>query len=63
MAEEPVTLTKRGNIAIITINRPQKANALPMSGYFRMAELMNETAEMPDITITVLAAKGKFFSA
>jgi len=58
-----VSLEKRGNVAIITLNRERKLNAMGSDDYFRLATIMQEVAEMPDIYITVLTGKGRFFSA
>ena len=58
-----VQLTKRGYIAIITISVPQKLNALTQPCYFRIASLLNQIAEDPDITVTVVTGTGRFFSA
>jgi peroxisomal 3,2-trans-enoyl-CoA isomerase len=63
MADQEITLETKGKVAIITLNREQKLNALTSDLYFRLATLMNEVAEMPNITITVLTGKGRYFSA
>jgi len=60
---DEITLEKRGKVAIITLNREKKLNALGSDHYFRLATLLQEVAEMPDIYITVLTGKGRFFSA
>ena len=62
-AERLVTLEKRGKVAIITLNRADKLNAMNQDLYFRLAILLREVAEMPDIYITVLTGKGRYFSA
>ncbi len=61
MAEE-ILLEKRGKIAIITFNREKKLNALNSDLYFQLASMMHQVAAMPDIFITVLTGKGRFFS-
>jgi peroxisomal 3,2-trans-enoyl-CoA isomerase len=63
MAENEITLETRGKIAIITLNREKKLNALDADLYFRLATLMQEVAAMPNISITILTGKGRFFSA
>lgn len=63
MAENEVTLETRGRIAIITLNREKKLNALDADSYYRLATLMQEVAAMPNIYITILTGKGRFFSA
>lgn len=61
--EQAVTLSTRGNIAIITLNLPKKLNALTQDHYYRLAMLMHEVAARDDISITVLTGNGRFFSA
>ncbi|KAF2427171.1 peroxisomal d3,d2-enoyl-CoA isomeras-like protein [Tothia fuscella] len=63
MSSEEITLETRGKIAIITLNREKKLNALDADLYYRLATLMNDVAAMPDITVTVLTGKGRYFSA
>lgn len=58
-----VTLTKKGRIAIITLNQPKKLNAMNMAAYYRLSCLMRDVAKMDDIRITVLTGAGRFFSA
>jgi peroxisomal 3,2-trans-enoyl-CoA isomerase len=60
---EMVTLTKKGRIAIITLNQPKKLNAMNMDAYYRLSCLMRDVAKMDDIRITVLTGVGRFFSA
>jgi 1,4-dihydroxy-2-naphthoyl-CoA synthase len=63
MSSDAVTLQRKGNIAIITLNKPQKLNAMTSEDYFRVAVLLHEVATMDDITITILTGTGRFFSA
>jgi peroxisomal 3,2-trans-enoyl-CoA isomerase len=60
---ETVTLTKKGRIAVITLNQPKKLNAMDQDAYYRLSCLMRDVAAMPDISITVLTGTGRFFSA
>lgn len=60
---EMATLTKKGRIAIITLNQPKKLNAMNMDDYYRLSCLMRDVAKMDDIRITVLTGTGRFFSA
>lgn len=62
-AEQAVTLTFDGKIAIITLNLPEKLNALTQDLYYRISCLMREVAARKDIYITILTGKGRFFSA
>jgi peroxisomal 3,2-trans-enoyl-CoA isomerase len=61
--ETAVTLEYRGKIAIITLNIEKKLNAMTQPFYFRLSQLMREVAKRDDVTVTVLTAKGRFFSA
>jgi len=61
--EEMVTLTKKGRVAIITLNQPKKLNAMNTDAYYRLSCLMQDVAKMDDIVITVLTGTGRFFSA
>jgi enoyl-CoA hydratase/carnithine racemase len=53
--ETAVTLEVRGN--------EKKLNAMTQDLYFRLSQLMREVAKMDDVFVTVLTAKGRFFSA
>ncbi len=61
---DPVLLEKRGSIAILTINRPEKMNPLGQDGdggHFQ--HLCGEIEADPEIRVTVLTGAGKAFSA
>ncbi|KAL8734549.1 MAG: hypothetical protein Q9166_001449 [cf. Caloplaca sp. 2 TL-2023] len=62
-AEKSVTLTIDGKIAIVTLNLPQKLNALTQDLYYRVSCLLREIAARDDIYITILTGKGRYFSA
>ncbi|KAI9741974.1 MAG: hypothetical protein M1834_000363 [Cirrosporium novae-zelandiae] len=61
--EQSITLEVKGKIAIITLNLPQKLNALTQDLYYRLATLMRQIASRDDIYITLLTGKGRYFSA
>ncbi|TKA79857.1 hypothetical protein B0A55_02798 [Friedmanniomyces simplex] len=61
--EEAVLYETRGKIAIITLNLPKKLNAMTQDYYFRISQLMRQIATDDSIYITVITAKGRFFSA
>lgn len=63
MASEVVTLTRKGRIAIITLNQPKKLNAMNQDAYYRLSCILQDVARMDDISITVLTGTGRFFSA
>ncbi|KAL8922560.1 MAG: hypothetical protein Q9208_005063 [Pyrenodesmia sp. 3 TL-2023] len=62
-AEQSVTLSTEGKIAIITLNLPHKLNALTQDLYYRVSCLLREIAARDDIYITILTGKGRYFSA
>jgi hypothetical protein len=51
------------NIATITLNNPEKLNALDLDGYFLLGSLLRQVAEMPSVTITLITGTGRYFSA
>lgn len=61
--EEQITLSTHGKIATITLNLPDKLNALTQDLYYRLSCLMREVAKRDDIYITILTGKGRYFSA
>ncbi|OKL62692.1 hypothetical protein UA08_01404 [Talaromyces atroroseus] len=58
-----ITLTYQGRIAIITLNQPDKLNALDIDLYQLLADRFREIEQRDDIYITVLTGAGRFFSA
>lgn len=58
-----ITLEVRGHFALITLNKPDKLNALTTEDYFLLADHMRSVATREDVYITVLTGKGRFFSA
>jgi peroxisomal 3,2-trans-enoyl-CoA isomerase len=58
-----ITLIYQGRIAIITINRPSKLNALNGDLYYLLGERLREIEKRDDIFVTVLTGTGRFFSA
>ena len=63
MSAPSVVLEKRGNIAIIKLNKPKKLNAVSAQDWFDIACHMHDIAADDKITITVLTGEGRFFSA
>lgn len=58
-----VTVTYQDRIAIVTLNRPDKLNALDVDLYYLLGERLREVDQRDDIYITVLTGTGRFFSA
>ncbi|KAJ5768930.1 hypothetical protein N7520_003489 [Penicillium odoratum] len=61
--EELITLTYQDRIAIVTLNRPDKLNALNVGLYYTLAQRLREIEKRDDIYITVVTGTGRFFSA
>ena len=61
--EDPITLTYQGRLAIITLNRPKKLNALDADLYYLLGERLREVDKRDDIYITILTGSGRYFSA
>ncbi|KAF2861166.1 ClpP/crotonase [Piedraia hortae CBS 480.64] len=62
-SDQRVLFTTKGKIAIITLNLPKKLNALTQDDYLSVSQYLRKIALMDDIVVTVLTAKGRFFSA
>ncbi|CAI7573819.1 unnamed protein product [Penicillium palitans] len=61
--ENLITVTYQDRVAIVTLNRPDKLNALNADLYYLLAERLREIDAREDIFITILTGKGRFFSA
>ncbi|KAH8673623.1 enoyl-CoA hydratase/isomerase [Xylariales sp. PMI_506] len=57
------TVEYTGRVAIVTIGNEKKLNALNGAQYFELSQIMREVATHDEVFITVLTAKGRFFSA
>jgi len=60
---EWIKIDYQGRVAVITINRPEKLNALPKDGFYRLSQCLREVDTHDEVSITVLIGKGRFFSA
>lgn len=49
--------------AIITLNKPEKLNALNVEEFFLLASYLREVAQRQDVHITILTATGRYFSS
>lgn len=52
-----------GFIATITLNKPDKLNALSGDDLFDLGSLLEDIAEREDIYATVITGNGRFFSS
>ena len=58
-----ISLEYRGRVAVITIDNDRKLNSLSQMQYYDLAQKMREIATRDDVFITVILAKGRYFSA
>lgn len=63
MADSVITLEYKGRVAVITINNEKKLNALSQLQYYDIAQKLREIETHNEVYVTVLLAKGRFFSA
>lgn len=61
--DQIITVTYQDRVAIVTLNRPEKLNALNGDLYYLLGERLREIDQRDDIYITVLTGTGRFFSA
>ena len=63
MSEETILFEKQGGIATITLNAPDKGNAIDMPFVHRLFEIAMRCDLDPSIRCVVLTARGKLFCA
>jgi enoyl-CoA hydratase/carnithine racemase len=63
MSDEDITINYQDRVAIITLNRPKRLNALTPDHYYLLGERLREVDRRDNITITVITGNGRFFSA
>ena len=64
MAYEFATYEKKGRIAVVTINRPERMNALHPPANFELDEIWNDFERDPEVWVGILTGAGdKAFSA
>lgn len=58
------TVTRDGQILIVTMNRPEKRNAMPASGHLEMEKIWDQFVADPSLRVGILTGAGdKAFSA
>ncbi|KAG7664526.1 ECI1 [[Candida] subhashii] len=62
-ANDDVLYEVKGRVAIITLNIPEKLNALNGEQYLKLGKLMERANEEEDTVATIIQATGRFFSA
>lgn len=63
MSDSIISVEYSGRLATITIDNDKKLNALDQMGYYEIARLLREIATHDEVYITLLTAKGRYFSA
>jgi enoyl-CoA hydratase/carnithine racemase len=64
MAYEHCTATREGNLLIVTINRPDRMNALHPPANFELAKIFDDFAADPDLWVAIITGAGeRAFSA
>lgn len=63
MSDSAITLEYKGRVAVVTIDNEKKLNALNQQQYYEIAQKLREVATHDEVYVTVLLAKGRFFSA
>ena len=64
MAYEFATYEKKGRLAVVTINRPERMNALHPPANFELDEIWNDFERDPEVWVGILTGTGdRAFSA
>ncbi|UKZ89588.1 uncharacterized protein TrAFT101_004634 [Trichoderma asperellum] len=63
MTSSIIDVDYRGRIAVVSINNSKKLNVLSQQQYFELASRMREIATHDEVFVTVITAKGRYFSA
>ena len=63
MTYETITLEKKGNIATITLNRPEKLNALNLKMGEELLDVFNVVAQDNDARVVIITGAGRAFCA
>lgn len=62
MNDDLVLLDKQDRIAYVTLNRPEKLNALTPEAYARLREIWQDVGDDPSIRVAILRGAGRAFS-
>ena len=63
MTEEHVTYAKEDGIGIVTLNRPEKMNAMTFGMLNRLGEIIKEVKDDETVRVVILTGNGRAFSA
>ncbi|KAE8421390.1 ClpP/crotonase-like domain-containing protein [Aspergillus pseudocaelatus] len=62
-ANHAVSAEYEGKIAIVTLDKPKKLNALSHDDYYHLATVLRGIAQKDTVLVTLLIGTGRFFSA
>lgn len=54
---------REGTLAVITLNRPERRNALSLDLMLELIECLDHISSTPEVRVVILAAAGKVFSS
>lgn len=60
-SDQLVLATDAGPVRTLTLNRPTRLNAFTAASYRRLAQLLRDAAEDPDVLVVVLRGEGRAF--
>jgi enoyl-CoA hydratase/carnithine racemase len=63
MSWKNITLEREGPVAVLTLNRPERRNALSLELMRELTRALDQTARDPAIRAVILAAAGQVFSS
>jgi enoyl-CoA hydratase/carnithine racemase len=63
MSYEHILFATEGEIALVTLNRPQRRNALSLALMQELIDCLSEIGDRRDLRAVILAAAGKVFSS
>jgi enoyl-CoA hydratase/carnithine racemase len=63
MSYENICFASEGNIALVTLNRPQRRNALSLALMHELIDCLSKIGSRRDLRAVILSATGKIFSA
>ncbi|SEB61962.1 enoyl-CoA hydratase [Pseudomonas marginalis] len=58
-----VSLSVEGAIATVTLNRPEKMNALPPKAHYELSELFDRLCDQTDVRVVIVKGNGRAFCA
>jgi enoyl-CoA hydratase len=63
MQATTITFAREGPVAVLTLDRPDKANAMEEAMWHELREAMRHADETPEIRVVVLKGAGRHFTA